>query len=94
MPQAEGHKWAAEHKMPKRKHAGRSPGGADHPEEGMVVLHRSSFIDWKPSPIVSLASSGDGSLSVALRENGDLELYESSSLMQFQVCINVFYWLK
>lgn len=51
----------------------------------MVILHRSSFVDWKPSPVVSLACSGDGSLSAALRENGDLELYETSTLHQFKV---------
>ncbi|KAH7616913.1 putative WD repeat-containing protein PCN [Nannochloris sp. 'desiccata'] len=64
--------------MPKRKSA---PGGAD---EGMVVLHRSTFIEWQPSPIVALSSSHDGSLCAAVRENGDVELYESSTLHQLQ----------
>ena len=51
----------------------------------MVVLHRSSFIEWQPTPVVALASSGDGSLTVAARENGDLELYETATSHCFQV---------
>jgi hypothetical protein len=65
--------------MPKRK---STPGGAD---EGMVVLHRSTFIEWQPTPIVALSSSHDGSLCAAVRENGDVELYESSTLHHLQV---------
>jgi hypothetical protein len=65
--------------MPKRKSA---PGGAD---EGMVVLHRSTFIEWQPTSIVALSSSYDGSLCAAVRENGDVELYESSTLHRLQV---------
>lgn len=51
----------------------------------MVVLHRTSFIEWQPTPVVSLASSADGSLAVAARENGDLELYETSTSHCLQV---------
>lgn len=74
--------------MPKRKSA---PGGAD---EGMVVLHRSTFIEWQPSPIVALSSSHDGSLCAAVRENGDVELYESSTLHQLQVFRIAYYMLQ
>lgn len=62
---------------PKRKAA--TDAAERDPRDGMVLLHRSSFIDWQPTPIVALASSRDGSLSAAVRENGDLELYETST---------------
>lgn len=68
---------------PKRK---QSATNAEHAEgNGMTILHRSSFIDWRPSPVVSIAGSKDGSLCAALRENGDIELYEISTLRLFQV---------
>jgi hypothetical protein len=73
--------------MPKRKSA---HGGVD---EGMVVLHRSTFIEWQPSPIVALSSSHDGSLCAAVRENGDVELYESSTLHRLQVRKITYYTL-
>ena len=66
--------------MPKKRNASQ----AEH-NEGMVVLHRSTFVDWQPKPIVSLASSYDGSLTAALRENGDVELYDSSTVHHLQV---------
>ena len=55
-------------------------------DEGMVLLHRASFVEWKPAPIVGVASSEDGSLAAIVRESGDVELYETSSMHQFQVC--------
>lgn len=69
--------------MPKRKNA--APAEPDHLNDGMVVLHRSTFVEWQPSPIVAMSASSDGSLSVAVRENGDVELYETSSLHYLQV---------
>lgn len=54
----------------------------------MVILHRSSFVEWQPSAIVGLASSGDGSLVMAARENGDIELYETNDYHCFQVINN------
>ena len=68
---------------PKRK-AATDPAERD-PRDGMVLLHRSSFIEWQPTPIVALASSRDGSMTAAARENGDLELYETSTSHLFHV---------
>lgn len=68
--------------MPKRKNA--APAEPDRLSDGMVVLHRSTFVEWQPSPIVAMSASNDGSLSVAVRENGDVELYETSSLHYLQ----------
>lgn len=53
--------------------------------DGLVLLHRARFIEWQPAPIVALASSHDGSLAVAARETGDIELYDTSSWHSFQV---------
>ena len=69
--------------MPKRKNA--APAEPDYLKDGMVVLHRSTFVVWQPSPIVAMSSSSDGSLGVAVRENGDVELYETSTLHYLQV---------
>ena len=60
-------------------------GGQAQASDGLVVLHRSRFIEWQPAPIVALASSHDGSLAAAVRETGDVELYDTSSWHCFQV---------
>ncbi|KFM24698.1 Cirhin [Auxenochlorella protothecoides] len=41
-----------------------------------VALHKSRLADWRPSPISHLAASRDGSLGVAVREDGDVEFYD------------------
>lgn len=48
-------------------------------QKGMVLLHRARFVEWQPSAVVALTSSDDGSLTVAARENGDVELYDVSN---------------
>lgn len=72
--------------MPGTKPSGGKRGASQqqHSKDGLVILHRSRFIDWNPSPIVSLASSHDGSLVTALRETGDIELYDTTSWHCFQ----------
>jgi U3 small nucleolar RNA-associated protein 4 len=52
---------------------------------GVVALHRSRFIEWQPAGVVALAASGDGSVLAAAREDGDIELYETSTSYCFQV---------
>ena len=52
---------------------------------GVVALHRSRFIEWQPGGVVALAASGDGSVLAAAREDGDIELYETSTSHCFQV---------
>ena len=51
----------------------------------MVELHRSEFVDWRPTPVISLAASRDGSLAAALREDGDIELYDATTFTCIQV---------
>ena len=37
---------------------------------------------WEPTPIISMASSHDGTLLVAAREDGELDLYDASTLQK------------
>lgn len=60
------------------------PGPAPNP--GLVELHRSRFVEWQPAGVAALCASGDGSLVAAAREDGDIELYETSTAHCFQVC--------
>ncbi|KAL4856387.1 WD repeat-containing protein PCN [Chlorella vulgaris] len=56
----------------------------DEPSAGLIALHRSRFIDWQPAEVVALAASGDGSVVAAAREDGDIELYETTTSHCFQ----------
>ena len=42
-------------------------------------------MDWRPRPVAALAATGDGSLAAALREDGDVELYDTSTFACIQV---------
>lgn len=41
----------------------------------MLEVHRNSSIDWKPSPVVALATSVDESQVAAAREDGSIEIW-------------------
>ncbi|GAB4830243.1 hypothetical protein Ancab_019883 [Ancistrocladus abbreviatus] len=41
----------------------------------MLEVHRNSSIDWKPSPVVALATSVDDSQVAAAREDGSVEIW-------------------
>ena len=48
----------------------------------MMELHRASFVEWQPTPVVAVkaTSSYFGGKCVALaRENGDVEIYDAHS---------------
>ena len=48
----------------------------------MMELHRASFVEWQPTPVVSVKATSHffGGKCVALaRENGDLEMYDAHS---------------
>jgi len=44
-----------------------------------TIVHRFEGVPWVPASVVSLASSEDGSLCACLREDGDLEMYDTST---------------
>lgn len=54
-------------------------------EDDMLELHRSGFVEWAPRPVMAVSASGDGSLAAALREDGDIELYDTASFYLVQV---------
>lgn len=71
-------------RAPRRRAPAGAPGEAGTPTN-LVALHRGHFFPWQPSPIISLASSSDGSLAVAVREDGDIELYDLAASTRIRV---------
>lgn len=51
-------------------------GGMEKPS---TIVHRFEGVPWVPASVVSLASTEDGSLCACLREDGDLELYDTGT---------------
>jgi U3 small nucleolar RNA-associated protein 4 len=73
--------------MPVQRGSKRARTDDDEPSAGLIALHRSRFIDWQPAEVVALAASGDGSVVAAAREDGDIELYETTTSHCFQVSV-------
>ena len=49
-----------------------------------TIVHRFEGVPWVPASVVALASSEDGSLCACLREDGDLELYDTGTEMMIK----------
>lgn len=45
-------------------------------ESGLATLHRARVADWQPAPVAHLATSSDGSLAVAVRDDGNVDFYD------------------
>lgn len=42
----------------------------------LTALHRARLADWQPSAVAHLATSQDGSLAVAVRDDGHVDFYD------------------
>lgn len=61
--------------MPSTRKAAASPDVSSD----LVALYRCSCVDWKPSPIVSIAACPDGSAIAVARDDGDIEFWDTDS---------------
>lgn len=68
----------------KRRHASQAGAHAQarRREDGgntarLVAMHRLDMVPWRPSSVVSMASSEDGSLCTCLREDGRIDMYDT-----------------
>lgn len=43
----------------------------------LIAMHRLDMVPWRPSSVVSMASSEDGSLCTCLREDGRIDMYDT-----------------
>ena len=46
-------------------------------EEGCLALHCGKFVPWRPTAVLALAATGDGSVVALARESGDIEIWDT-----------------
>ena len=61
--------------MVKRKRPAEA--GEQAAEEGCLALHCGKFVPWRPTAVLALAATGDGSVVALARESGDIEIWDT-----------------
>ena len=51
--------------------------GEQAAEEGPLALHCGKFVPWRPTAVLALAATGDGSVVALARESGDIEIWDT-----------------
>ena len=46
-------------------------------EDGCLALHCGKFVPWRPTAVLALAATGDGSVVALARESGDIEIWDT-----------------
>ena len=55
----------------------KRPAEVEDQEEGCLALHCGKFVPWRPTAVLALAATGDGSVVALARESGDIEIWDT-----------------